>query len=393
MRKGIALLLLVICAAWIGPRDVHAQPARAAVQAPTVVDTPEPTLSPTPSPTPSPSPTPTPLPTPVGGGSGANNGCPPGQFGIAFWPAPLCFNPGDMVGAFIEGFGQLVMGGLGTITAPFVNMLILTPDMANDPTYSDLQSFFLFMRQIGAALLVLCTVLGAIQSLLRASGRPSVHLAIAPVGRLVVGVGLLLFLPQAMSWWFTGVNALAQAINSFTGHLATDLVSKLLEMAFGLVLGVPALTLLYAIFGVAAAVLICLIGIVRMVGDMLLATLYVTGPLTIALWVFPATAHIARAWFNGLLAVSSWGPAYAIVLKVITVVVVALPSSPGLIGFDLLEPLMGIAGLVILYRVPRIVGGLVGSMVGDHAGVTGPADVVVGAGESRVSAQVLSYLP
>ncbi len=117
MRKDIALLLLVICAAWIGPRDVHAQPARAAVQAPTVVDTPEPALSPTPSPTPSPSPTPTPLPTPVGGGSGANNGCPPGQFGIAFWPAPLCFNPGDMVGAFIEGFGQLVMGGLGTITA------------------------------------------------------------------------------------------------------------------------------------------------------------------------------------------------------------------------------------------------------------------------------------
>ena len=355
-----------------------------------------PTGVPVPTPTPPPA-TPTPLPTPVGGGAGSGNGCPAGEFGIAFWPAPLCIDISSLLGQIIQGIGTLALQALGALTAPFVNMLIMTPDFTQcDPgncPYGDLQNFFSWMRQIAAALLVLCTVLGALEALLRATGRSAPHLVAAPLTRLVVGTGLLLLLPQAMIWWFQGVNATSQSINSFTGNLGTDLVSKLLEMAFGAALGVNTLTLVYAVFGIVAVVLLCLIGIVRMVGFMLLAALYVVGPVTLALWVFPRTAHIARAWFNAFLAVSLWGPAYAVVLKVISIVIVALPETPQLIGFDIIQPLLGLAGLVILYRVPRIVGSLTGSVIAGESGVSAPADVLVGAAEGYVRTEMMNSLP
>ena len=351
------------------------------------------TDSPTPTPTPTPPPSPTPLPTPVGGGTGSSNGCPPGQFGFAFWPAPLCFDPSSLIGSLVQGLATIVVGAIGSVTGPLVTLLTDTPDYAGSAHWGQAQAFFAWMRLLAGALVSLLAVLTGILSVLRAAGHAPPALAFAPLTRLGVAVGALLAWPQIMIWWFEGVQITTTAISGFQGTLATDLLSRLAEMAVGAIVGVPLLAIVTALFAVVALVLMIVIGVTRVVGDMLLLSLYIAGPVTIALWVFPPTAHIARAWVNAFLSVSFWGPAYALVLKVIVIAVVALPSEPALYGLDLLPPMMGLGGLIILYRVPRIVGALVGTGIAGAASVTGPSDVLVGVAQSEAHSQIARRLP
>jgi len=74
---------------------------------------------------------------------------------------------------------------------------------------------------------------------------------------------------------------------------------------------------------------------------------------------------------------------YAIVLKMIVVMELGLKMD----GF--LQPLLGLAGLIVLYRVPKIIASLnPGGAVAQAAGVHAPAGAITGVAKTAATAGV-----
>ncbi len=131
------------------------------------------------------------------------------------------------------------------------------------------------------------------------------------------------------------------------------------------------MTLFGMIFTVVGLVILLLTVLTKLVGLFLLATLYGISPLMVACWVLPEASGFTRGWAGAFINTSLWGVGYALVLKMIVVMELGLH----LVG--LLQPLLGIAGLVVLYRVPKIIASLnPGGAVAQAAGAHAPAGAV-----------------
>jgi len=133
------------------------------------------------------------------------------------------------------------------------------------------------------------------------------------------------------------------------------------------------MTLFGIIFTVVGVIILLLTALTKLVGLFLLATLYGISPLMIACWVLPEASGFARGWASSFINVSLWGVGYAVVLKMIVVMEFGLHMD----GF--LQPLLGLAGLMVLYRVPKIISSLnPGGAMANAAGAHAPAGAITG---------------
>jgi len=100
----------------------------------------------------------------------------------------------------------------------------------------------------------------------------------------------------------------------------------------------------------------------------------------IACWVLPETAGWARGWASAFVNTSLWGVGYAVALKMLAVMELGLHEN----GF--LQSLVGLAGLIVLYRVPKIIASLnPGGAVAQAAGAHAPAGAVTGIAAAAVT--------
>jgi hypothetical protein len=95
--------------------------------------------------------------------------------------------------------------------------------------------------------------------------------------------------------------------------------------------------------------------VVRDMGLGVLAGLYIMGPLALMAWLSPQLDFIARWWFRTMINVLLWPVGYALALKVGS----ALLAASGWTG--LLSSLGALGCLVLLYRVPDLIGSMAGS--------------------------------
>jgi hypothetical protein len=103
-----------------------------------------------------------------------------------------------------------------------------------------------------------------------------------------------------------------------------------------------------------------------------LACLYVVAPACLVTWISPEFKGIARWWFASFVTYSLWGIAYALVLKVDVILLTTTGGPPNdgtAAGKAVIAALMGLAGLVALWRVPRIMDSLLGGLSSSSAGV------------------------
>jgi len=349
------------------------------------------------TPTPHPVATPTPSPHPVGGGQGTGAGrtCPVGQWGFAFWPSPICLDIAGfftaVTGAITQPFRALADAMLSGIDA----LLTQTPNFALDSAWSDLQGFFDYLNSLAKGLFVAFFLIAAFRYLLTSLGGDSAYEAIGALRRGFVGLLLLQLLPWALGQYFTLLGAVATYINGYAGHGLSNQTAETLmsfvEASFGasVVATGGSEVLFFAVF--LLAVLLCalvylgLICLVRLGGLFLLAALYVTAPLALVCWVSPDFKRITHWWFESFVGVSLWGIGYAIGLKVLQILLVGF-SATAPYNTPFIKPLMGLAGLIVLYRVPRIVGACLGGATLQASGALAASNALVSGASSAARA-------
>jgi hypothetical protein len=334
--------------------------------------TPIPTVgTPVGSPTPAPSPTPLPacqwpqqnsstcqgwhLDLPLGGG--------------------ICIAWKAWITEVLQGFALALGAAAQTAFTWVQGALTYTPDLTG---YGDLAGLYASMRDLGSALFVGFFMLAAIRYFLTSLGADSFYEAVGAMRRGIVGAMLLQALGPLLHGWFAGVNAVAAAINSAPagqdmGTFAADVlgIDSLIVGSAGLL--APEVLTAAILLAVVFLVLITAVTVMRLTGLFILACLYVVAPACLVTWVSPEFKGIARWWFASFVSYSLWGVAYALVLKVDVVLLTSNggpPTDGSAAGKAVIAALMGLAGLVALWRVPRIMDSLLGGLASGSAGVS-----------------------
>lgn len=318
----------------------------------------------TPVPTETAIPTDTPVPTATSIPQGPSPGH-PSQYctGLFGW----CPNLGDLwnaiTGAVFGTIADFMGGAFTTVTAPFSGALTSTPNLAKDGAWSGLQTYQTALSQMAGTMFVAFLVLGMMASYFTAIGAGSFTRLTGPIARAIVVTGFVAGYQAIFGdVIFPGINGLASVIES-SPILATETGFDAIGKAFMALSNVISLdTLINLLILIAAVIVGILAVIIRDMGLGILMVLYALGPLALITWLSPQFEFIARWWFRTFVSVALWPVGYAIALK-ITGGLFAATSWTGLMAS------IGALGMVVLlYRVPGIMGSMAGSStVGDAA--------------------------
>ncbi len=319
--------------------------------------------------------------------------------------SPICI---DTIGALttlfvgaVQGIGGGLKWGMDKVTAgiaaPFITVLTQTPDFSDTRSgdWTELNTFFGNMQDLAFGLYGVLSLIGLCKFGLATIGRANVVEAVDVLWRSVLGLVAVIILPDVLHLWFVGLHDLTTAVLSYTGgtdggaltriSIDTKTAGTIFGSAVGAVWATLLMTLFGIIFTVVGVIILLLTALTKLVGLFLLATLYGISPLMIACWVLPEASGFARGWAGAFVNTSLWGVGYAIVLKMIVVMEFGLHMD----GF--LQPLLGLAGLIVLYRVPKIIASLnPGGAVANAAGAHAPASAVTGVAAAVVTGNAAS---
>jgi len=318
--------------------------------------------------------------------------------------SPICIDTLGAITSLFVGGVQAIGGGVKwgldkvttAIAAPFIAVLTGTPDFSDRGSWHELGTFFDNMQDLAYGLYGVLSLIGLCKFGLAHVGRANVVEAVDVLWRAVLGLVAVMILPDVLHLWFVGLGDLTSTVLSYTGGTDAGALARIsidtktAGTIFGSAAGAVWASLLMVIFGiiftVVGLVILLLTALTKLVGLFLLATLYGISPLMVACWVLPEAAGFTRAWASAFINTSLWGVGYAIVLKMIVVMEFGLHMD----GF--LQPLLGLAGLIVLYRVPKIVASLnPGGSVAQAAGAHAPAGAITSAAKTAATAGVGGY--
>ncbi len=312
--------------------------------------------------------------------------------------SPICIDTLGAITSLFVGGVQAIGGGVKwgldkvttAIAAPFIAVLTGTPDFSDRGSWHELGTFFDNMQDLAYGLYGVLSLIGLCKFGLAHVGRANVVEAVDVLWRAVLGLVAVTILPEVLHLWFVGLGDLTSSVLSYTGGTDAGALARIsidtktAGTIFGSAAGAVWASLLMVIFGiiftVVGLVILVLTALTKLVGLFLLATLYGIAPLMVACWVLPEASGFTRGWAGAFINTSLWGVGYAIVLKMIVVMELGLKMD----GF--LQPLLGLAGLIVLYRVPKIIASLnPGGAVAQAAGVHAPAGAVTGVATAAVT--------
>jgi hypothetical protein len=85
-----------------------------------------------------------------------------------------------------------------------------------------------------------------------------------------------------------------------------------------------------------------------------LALLFVSGGLAIALWPLPETAWVARTWLQVLFGVLLWPVVWALCFALFAVLGQSAFSFRGEFGDELVKPFVSVAALWVAFKAPQL---------------------------------------
>jgi len=342
-------------------------PTATATAVPT--QTPYPTYTPPPTQTAYPSPTVIPSPSPIPQGV---NPAHPTQYctGLFNW----CPDLGAGVGALFSALGTAVNGllvglfspiehrlsdGFSGLVAPFQHDLTYSPDIPGEVSWGGIRNLETSLQELAATLFFGFLIFGVFARYLEQLGHGDFAQLTSPVRRGVVVTGVIAGYPTIMGWGFGMVNGAAGVING----IPLDAHESAWEAIRGAIYSLSTVFsfqgFLDAVVMLVAFVLVLLSVVVRDFGLAMLGALYLVGPLCMACYVSPYLEMIACAWVKMTISLALWPIGYAVVLKVIAVMLAGGGPLSELGGFS---AALGALGLVLLlYKTPAVVGSFVGS--------------------------------
>jgi len=369
MHVRLMILGLVLVVLLLIPSVGLAAPAPAPTATAVPTQTPYPTYTPPPTQTAYPSPTVAPSPSPIPQGV---NPAHPTHYctGLFNW----CPDLGAGVGALFSALGTVVNGlvvglfspiehhlsdGFTGLVAPFQHDLTYTPDIPGEVSWGGIRNLETSLQELAATLFFGLLLFGMFARYLEQMGRGDFAQLTSPVRRGVVVTGVIAGYPTIMGWGLGVVNAVAGVING----IPLDAHESAWQAIRGAIYSLHAVLSLQGILDVLvmllALVLVLLSVVVRDFGLAMLGALYLVGPLCMACYVSPYLEMIARAWVKMTISLALWPLGYAVVLRVIAVMLAGGGPLSELGGFS---AALGALGLVLLlYKTPAVVGSFVGS--------------------------------
>jgi len=289
---------------------------------------------------------------------------------------------GGTIGTWLNGlvvglFSPIEHGVSDEWTAmvkPFEHDLTYHPNIA-DPNvlqWDGLRRFQTSLQELAGVLFFGFLIVGVFARYLEQLGVGDFTQLTSPLRRAVVVTGLILGYPQLMSFGFVALNTATDTINNFPlakGESAWTAVRGAILAVDNALSFTGILDVLVMVVG---WIIVVLSVVVRMFGEGILGGLYIVGPLALALFVSPYFDTIAKSWAKIFISIALWPVGYAVALKLIALMFAAGGPMSEFGGFS---AALGALGLTfMLYKMPAIVGGFVGS-----------AGAVVGAVASSVT--------
>ena len=293
--------------------------------------------------------------------------------------------PADLVEAMFKFLLDTFFGIKAGVTRRVVEFLVAHPSYADQSRYPELNELRGYVTAGGWALLTLTITVSSLRYWASGFTESGSYEAIQGVVRGAVAAGAMACFPLVFEWLCVAGNLLTHALLEAPGMRdgVTKLLAAALVSSFG-TLGIG------AIASVVAVVVLVLLVVTKIVLATILALLFVSGALAIALWPLPETAWLARTWLQALLAVLLWPVVWALCFALFATLGRSAFSLQGDFGDELVKPFVTVAALWVAFKAPQLIArqamlaGLAPSLGGGLARTMaygrGAANMVQGAG-------------
>ncbi|HET8629478.1 MAG TPA: hypothetical protein VFL91_18840, partial [Thermomicrobiales bacterium] len=280
------------------------------------------------------------VPSPVGGDLCARASLPipsPAQLAQAALQALVNLAWGPLIGALIRGFYSVVAGdAFGEASRQIAGLLLGTPDLlVASGGMENVQRLVDVCRDAALALCVALFAFTALQAMLGNVVAPA-----GLLGRLVAVLFAVGFYRDLVRWLLRGADALTQGVLAIGQDRTTDLFAALLT----------ATEPFWMLLGLVGAVLVIVLGVVKILGLGFLLLTYVVGPVLLPLALHPRAAGFVEVWAEHFVKALLWPALWAIELRLFG----ALIGGLGLVsGASATATLRGnvVAGLATLATV------------------------------------------
>ena len=257
--------------------------------------------------------------------------------------------PGDLVREMFKFLLDTFFGIEADVTRRAVDFLVAHPVYSDGGRYPELASLRGYLDAVAWALLTLTITVAALRYWASGFTAQGSFEAVQGMVRGAAGAGAMIAYPLVFEWLSVAGNLLTHALldapgveDGVTKLMAAALVSSFTPLGVG------------AIASVIAVVVLVLLMVTKIVLATLLALLYVSGGLAVALWPLPETSWVARTWLQTLLAVLLWPVVWALCFALFAVLGRSAFSLKGEFGDQLVKPFVTVAALWVAFKAPQL---------------------------------------
>jgi hypothetical protein len=257
--------------------------------------------------------------------------------------------PTDLVRSMLEFLFETFFGLDASVSRRVVEFLVAHPIYSDEARYPDLARLRGYIDAGAWALLTLTITTASLRYWASGFTASGSYEAVQGMVRGAAAAGAMIAYPLVFEWACVAGNLLTHALLDAPGVrdgtdklLAAALVSQFSPLGLGVIASV-----------IATIVLILLV-ISKIVLATILALLFVSGGLAIALWPLPETAWLARTWLQVLLAALLWPVVWALCFALFAVLGRSAFSFKGEFGDQLVKPFVTVAALFVAFKAPQL---------------------------------------
>jgi hypothetical protein len=257
--------------------------------------------------------------------------------------------PTDLVRSMLEFLFETFFGVDASVTQRVVDFLVAHPIYSDAARYPDLARLRGYVDAGAWALLTLTITTASLRYWASGFTASGSYEAIQGMVRGAAAAGAMIVYPLVFEWACVAGNLLTHALLDAPGVregtnelLAAALVSQFAPLGVG------------AIASVLATIVLILLVISKIVLASVLALLFVSGGLAIALWPLPETAWVARTWLQVLLGALLWPVVWALCFALFAVLGRSAFSFRGEFGDQLVKPFVTVAALFVAFKAPQL---------------------------------------
>src|ERR671914_1525864 len=257
--------------------------------------------------------------------------------------------PADLVREMFEFLLKTFFGIEVAVQRRVVDFLVAHPIYSDAARYPELGRLRAYVSAGGWAILSLTIAVAALRYWASGFTASGSYEAIQGIVRGAAAAAAMVVYPQVFEWLCVAGNLLTHALLEAPGVEGglTRLLAAALVVNFA-TLGVG------SIAAVAAVVVLLLLVVSKIVIATVLALLFVSGGLAIALWPLPETAWVARTWLQVLFGVLLWPVVWALCFALFAVLGQSAFSFRGEFGDELIKPFVTVATLWVAFKAPQL---------------------------------------